>query len=80
MPRNCYHAKLLGHSISGVYEIDPRDGLGSFNFSCDIQTDGRYFNAGRTALRISTATGKTTKMDLERYTVNFGLGWTKSIV
>ena len=40
MPRNCYHAKLLGHSVSGVYEIDPRDGLGSFNVYCDMQTDG----------------------------------------
>ena len=40
VPRNCYHAKLLGHSISGVYEIDPRDGLGSFNVYCDMQTDG----------------------------------------
>ena len=40
IPRNCYHAMLLGHSISGVYEIDPRDGLGSFNVSCDMQTDG----------------------------------------
>ena len=40
VPRNCYHAKMLGHSFSGVYEIDPRDGLGSFNVSCDMQTDG----------------------------------------
>ena len=23
-----------------MYEIDPRDGLGSFNVSCDMQTDG----------------------------------------
>ena len=40
VPRNCYHAKLLGHSISGVYEIDPRDDLGSFKVYCDMQTDG----------------------------------------
>ena len=40
IPRNCYHAKLLGHSVSGVYEIDARDGLGSFNVSCDMQTNG----------------------------------------
>lgn len=40
VPRNCYHAKLLGHTISGVYEIDPRDGQGSFNVYCDMVTDG----------------------------------------
>ena len=40
LPRNCHHALLLGNSISGVYEIDPREGLGSFNVSCDMQTDG----------------------------------------
>ena len=39
-PRNCYHAKLLGHEISGVYVIDPRDGLGSFAVYCDMETDG----------------------------------------
>jgi hypothetical protein len=40
VPRNCYHAKLLGHNVSGVYEIDPLDGLASFSVSCDMQTDG----------------------------------------
>jgi hypothetical protein len=40
VPRNCYHAKLLGHRISGVYEIDPRDDHGSFKVYCDMQTDG----------------------------------------
>ena len=40
VPRNCYHAKLLGHSVSGIYEIDPRDDLGSFKVYCDMQTDG----------------------------------------
>ncbi|XP_062520853.1 fibrinogen C domain-containing protein 1-like [Corticium candelabrum] len=39
-PRNCYHAKLLGHKVSGVYVIDPRDGLGSFTVYCDMETDG----------------------------------------
>jgi hypothetical protein len=40
VPRSCYHAKLLGHSISGIYEIDPRDRLGSFDVYCDMETDG----------------------------------------
>ena len=40
VPRNCYHARLLGHSVSGVYEIDPRDRLGPFDVYCDMQTDG----------------------------------------
>ena len=39
-PRNCYHAKLLGHKVSEVYVIDPRDGLGSFTVYCDMETDG----------------------------------------
>jgi ficolin len=40
IPRSCYHAKLLGHSVSGIYEIDPRDRLGSFDVYCDMETDG----------------------------------------
>ncbi|XP_062520918.1 fibrinogen C domain-containing protein 1-like [Corticium candelabrum] len=39
-PRNCRHALQLGHNVSGIYEIDPRDGLGSFDVYCDMQTDG----------------------------------------
>ncbi|XP_062520682.1 fibrinogen C domain-containing protein 1-like [Corticium candelabrum] len=39
-PRNCRHALQLGHSVSGIYEIDPRDGLGSFDVYCDMETDG----------------------------------------
>ena len=77
LPRNCHHAMLLGNSISGVYEIDPRDGLGSFNVSCE---DGRYSNAEKMALRTSFAFGMTTKRDLESCTENSGSDWTKSIV
>ena len=39
-PRNCYHALQLGNTVSGIYVIDPRDGLGSFRVWCDMQTDG----------------------------------------
>ncbi|XP_062504235.1 fibrinogen C domain-containing protein 1-like [Corticium candelabrum] len=40
IPRNCQHALQLGNSNSGVYEIDPRDGLGPFNVYCDMETSG----------------------------------------
>jgi ficolin len=39
-PRNCYHALQLGHKVSGIYLIDPQDGLGSFRVWCDMTTDG----------------------------------------
>ena len=40
IPRNCQHALILGHTVSGVYVIDPRDGLGSFPVWCDMKTNG----------------------------------------
>ena len=38
-PRNCHHAFLLGEKASGVYVIDPRDGLGSFPVWCDMDAN-----------------------------------------
>ena len=40
IPYNCHHALILGHTVSGVYVIDPRDGLGSFPVWCDMKTSG----------------------------------------
>ncbi|XP_062512683.1 fibrinogen C domain-containing protein 1-like [Corticium candelabrum] len=40
IPRNCRHTLILGHTVSGVYVIDPRDGLGSFPVWCDMKTNG----------------------------------------
>ena len=40
VPRNCKGVYKSGNHRSGVYAIDPHDGLGAFEVYCDMTTDG----------------------------------------
>ncbi|XP_062521345.1 fibrinogen C domain-containing protein 1-like [Corticium candelabrum] len=40
LSRNCKEILSTGYRRSGVYTVDPRDGLGAFKVYCDMTTDG----------------------------------------
>jgi hypothetical protein len=67
VPRNCHHARQLGQTSSGIYEIDPRDGEDWFKVWCDMTN-----TTGWTAIQRRSDGFENFNRNWEDYRTGFG--------